>query len=106
VLPNAAATVIAAGWAELTSGTLPAPINVTETGGVRNTFVWTNTLPNGTAGGTTANAHCLEWTFFTPGGTPNFGHIGQSNMANSLWTAVGRATCNFDTLGLYCFEQG
>jgi hypothetical protein len=99
-----AATVIAADWADLTDGTLQNPINVTETGGVRFDFIWTNTQPDGTAGGTFPNAHCQEWT--TSANLPNIGNVGQNIVVNSLWTEAGSLlSCN-STLRLYCVEQG
>jgi hypothetical protein len=102
VLLDADATVIAANWAELTSGTLRAPIDVTESGApLRRTSPWTHTQPNGTPGGP-GNVHCKGWTSADP---LDIGDIGTNMAADFSWSSWSTALCPaFWTL--YCFEQG
>jgi hypothetical protein len=94
---------IAANWADLTDGTLAAPITVAETGAVFDALIlrsWTHTLANGTAGGV-LNVHCNNWTTDSNGVS---GDEGQVAATNDNWTDFGSGTCNND-FHLYCFQQ-
>lgn len=105
ILVDAAGTVIANNWADLTTlkGTdyLRAQINITEFGTVtENDAVWTNTLPDGTRVGT--NYTCVDWST-----TAASGQIGLTDETDQAWTSPGWfASCALPLMGLYCFEQG
>lgn len=95
VLPNG--VVVADDWADLTDGTLDAPINIDETGAFVFARVWTNTQTTGAVG---SNTHCTNWTAATntnawPGGT---------SFSSGAWTNSGFDVCTL-TMRLYCFEQ-
>lgn len=95
-------TPIAADWADLTDGALAAPINVTEFGvGAADTYVWTNTLPNGTAGGPLDGKDCGGWMGTPSGG----GYIGRTFATNTQWTSLGLLSCQTPPARLYCFQQ-
>jgi hypothetical protein len=94
---------VADNWADLTDGTLDAPITVAETGAVFNApagRTWTHTLANGAAGGV-LNAHCLNWTSSNNGDN---GDEGQVTATSDNWTDFASGTCN-NTFHLYCFQQ-
>jgi hypothetical protein len=94
---------IANSWADLTDGTLAAPITLAENGlsfndaGLR---AWTNTLANGTRGGT-LNENCAGWTTNANGAD---GDEGQVTAASDNWTDFAAGTCN-NQFHLYCFQQ-
>lgn len=94
-------TTIAANWAELTDGTLAAPINITETAGTASGPLasWTNTQANGTVAA--APQHCGNWSNGTAGDSGLFGDVTHSD---SGWTQFAGATCNGEFF-LYCFQQ-
>jgi hypothetical protein len=97
-------TKIAGNWADLTSGTLDAPLDVTETGGTAGRVVWTNTNADGTV---QDFQDCGNWLTGTSAETGNFGDV---NGTNHEWTAFGRRSCGpppptIDPLHLYCFQQ-
>jgi hypothetical protein len=94
---------VADNWADLTDGTLDAPITVTETGAVFDDLglrSWTHTLANGTAGGV-LNQNCLDWTSNDNGQN---GDEGQVAATSDNWTDFASGTCNND-FHLYCFQQ-
>lgn len=96
---------IAADWDGLISGSLQHPLNVTETGAVisGNTFVWTNTLTDGTVGGSIPGSDCSDWT---DGSSAIMqGNIGNSGQADSLWSEGGSSACELGFSYLYCFQQ-
>jgi hypothetical protein len=99
-------TQIAASWADLTDGTLAAPIALTESGqGVSSAtrFVWTNTRTDGTAGGHFGNGllSCGEWQL-TSGSSGNMGDATHTGVG---WTFIGNGSCNSGRVRLFCFQQ-
>lgn len=96
-------TVIANDWAELSSGTLQAPINRDENGDDLVPLpspvpkVWTNTRVDGTL--RDAGADCESWT------TENAaGGVGVATASDANWTDSEFEFCGI--LGrLYCFQQ-
>ncbi len=97
-------TEIAAGWEELTSGDLEAPINVTEWGANVGLVLhaWTNTLPDGLTGTLIGPRHCQQWQ--SSAGADQ-GGSGENYLADDRWTRAGTNLCS-DRFTLYCFEQG
>ena len=94
-------TNVADSWADLTSGTLNHAITKTELNTtIAGGFVWTHTLPDGTAGGSVPNQTCSNWTSATDSG---FGDMGTLQTAGG-WTAGGFSKCN-QTIRLYCLQQ-
>jgi hypothetical protein len=94
---------VADNWADLTDGTLDAPITVAETGAVFDNLglrSWTHTLANGTAGGV-LNQNCLDWTSNANGQN---GDEGQVAAISDNWTDFASGSCNND-FHLYCFQQ-
>jgi cysteine-rich repeat protein len=98
---------IADNWADLTDGTIDAPLNVTEVGGAPPAggtptcgaaSVWTNTLANGTL--FNASTSCSDWTS-TAGGA----HWGQWTAVNNLWTTWCQGGSCAWVEPIYCFEQ-
>lgn len=100
--------LIANDWADLTDGTLNAPISVTETKGVAASepicdgathWVFTNTTKFGTLN--SASLSCSNWT-------SDVGGSGWGNLVDTFasWTdgCTGGNFCNKRT-PLYCFEQ-
>jgi hypothetical protein len=98
-------TTIANDWADLTDGTLAAPINVTELGGAYNGSAWTHTQTDGTPGGN-QNLACSNWTSTSMAA---FGDTGTTTVpspgpAGAYWTVDSDLTC--DTYApVYCFQQ-
>ncbi|PCC71302.1 Myxococcus cysteine-rich repeat-containing protein [Nannocystis exedens] len=93
---------IAQTWADLTDGTLDAPINVNEFGDMSpQADVWTGTADDGTS----LSEHCNGWT--TSSGLGVLGIEGRNNAVDFNWTArslINASNCS--TLQrLYCFEQ-
>ena len=104
-------TVIATSFADLTDGTLLAPINVNEMGGgppVGNTScagggfptVWTGTLATGNIW---VNNQCNQWTSIN-GTSATWGRATDTNTSWSSWCSGGGAVCVW-TSALYCFQQ-
>jgi hypothetical protein len=100
-------TIIADNWTDLVDGSLDAPIDVTETGGVPpmgnttcgGSTVWTNVNTDGT----TNSAHCDGWT--NSAGTA--ARWGYSSASDGGWTAQcsgGGAVCVWVS-PIYCFQQ-
>lgn len=101
-------TVIASGWAGLTSGSLLSPINRTSSGnpfGV--TLLMTGTNVDGTAYSSDSALSCDDYTS-TSHGQWELG----IQMTTNWWTYNGAAVCSGDfvsehawSVGLYCMEQ-
>jgi hypothetical protein len=90
--------------AQLVSGVLTNPINVTETGEPFSgeTLVWTGTFANGAA-----SQNCKDWTTRE---ILDFGALGNLDRTNGTWTDNGGtgATRNWGcqtSARLYCFER-
>lgn len=98
-------TVIADNFTDLTSGSLNAALNKTETGQAlpAGNFAWTNTLTTGLSKGADDNADCGNWT----AAATNGGNIGTPDSASSNWTELsGGIVSGCDGLHrLYCFQQ-
>jgi hypothetical protein len=83
-------TQIADDWADLTDGTLDAPITTS------GSLAWTNVATDGTAKGA---SHCSNWT-----GTTGSAPIGFPTSSGGQWTDAGTHVCSAGA-GLYCFGQ-
>lgn len=95
-------TRIANNWADLTSGDIDAPINVTETGAAPgSTPVWTNTNTNGAITSISTSLNCTNWTSSSSGVN---GYQGSTAWADYDWTNNTWNPCN-QLKRLYCFEQ-
>lgn len=94
-------TKIADDWADLTDGTLDAPLNRTQSNAApaAPNNVWTNTDINGKPSST--DRTCNKWT--DPGGSSN-GDFGERNQSDERWTKKGATGCNTAS-HLYCVEQ-
>ena len=92
-------TPVAKGFAGLTSGTLMAPINLTETMLLPQEpfFTWTNTNPDGSVAD--AVNHCTAWT--KAGDTTAI--RGDLNSQTVTWTSNGIKDYS-NAFHLYCFE--
>jgi hypothetical protein len=96
-------TVIGNNWADLTDGSLAAPINVTEAGITPPSdpccggHVWTATQSDGSV---VAGETCSDWT---DAGLVN-GHRGNRFATDSTWTDLTDGPCN-QPARLYCFQQ-
>jgi hypothetical protein len=106
-------TIVANNWADLASGSLRHPIDLTEMGTMpafkstapcSESFpVWTNTRPNGST--FDSGLDCGDW--LDPMGRN--AALGDSQSTTAGWTQscsffMSRVVCE-DTAGLYCFEQ-
>jgi hypothetical protein len=105
---------IAMDWADLTDGTILAPINKTEFGVLFQGMAYTFTLPNGTPGlfgSATSNCyggdcHCNNWTNPNAQGTPLPGSaVGQTHVSNDDWSDYSFYNGCGGPHPLYCFEQ-
>jgi hypothetical protein len=104
-------TIIASNWQELTSGTLKAPIDETETTGappalgvgvcgeVGSSPVWTGTSADGTSG---SGTECDSWGTGMLAATSAL--VGSANATDGTWTAWCPASC-LVVAALYCVEQ-
>jgi hypothetical protein len=94
-------TVIANDWADLTDGTLAAPIDVTESGATTgppgNAIAWTGTNSDGSA----ASSNCAGWT---SNAASDPGLVGAPGFTSSFWSSALAGACN-SSARLYCFEQ-
>ncbi len=89
---------IANDWADLTDGTLAAPISVDQNGvGGYAVGVWTSVTP---AGAFSGSVTCGGWNSFVATGLN-----GASSSTTGTWTQAGGTTCANPGLALYCFEQ-
>ncbi len=97
--------VVANNFADLTDGSLLAPITITQNGSVVGTglldFAWTGT----TADGSTIAGHtCNNWTVANPSFNAAFGDFGSTS---GSWTDSGSLlACGvFISARVYCFQQ-
>ena len=93
-------TVIAFDYFDLTDGAIEAPIDLDQIGRLAQNFVWTGTLPDGSA----AAEHCSDWTADDGSGPAISGSIllkdagwTDGSIPDELFCATSRA--------IYCFEQ-
>lgn len=102
--------IVANDWAELASGKLAYPINVTEragkppvaTGTCDGSTVWTNTLLGGTYAGYATS--CGNWS--GGGEQALFGAYTKVEEAfTNACTYAGRGVCSLARAPIYCFEQ-
>lgn len=93
-------TKVANDWADLTDGSLLAPIDVDENGVVADTAVWTYTHDNGSAATDVFDYHCADWS---SGLVSNYGVIGSSN-GTPNWSFTLYYYCN-SAFALYCLQQ-
>jgi hypothetical protein len=92
--------IIAQDWADLTDGTIAAPIDRDEKGGLVNAKeVWTGTLPNGAFRG---GDNCNNFTSTSDELTTA---VGVSDQAGNAWTHVYEQNCDRTEPRIYCFEQ-
>ena len=96
---------VANDWADLTDGTLDAPIYVTELGQVNPTqrTVQTSTDTQGFGVATSPGSYCLDWTSSAGAGVATRTN-GRSDQVSGDWTNSGTSGCT-NSLRLYCFEQ-
>jgi hypothetical protein len=104
-------TTIASNWQELTSGTLKAPIDETETmgappklgatvcGELSSSPVWTGTNADGTSG---SGTECNTWGAGMLAATSAL--VGSANATDGTWSAWCAASC-LVVAALYCVEQ-
>jgi hypothetical protein len=93
-------TTIADDWADLTSGDLDAPINLTETGGSPGdeSEAWTHTEADGTA---SFGVPCNNWT---SNSSEDYAAAGTVSATGAEWTRFGGDRCQFSD-HLYCVQQ-
>jgi hypothetical protein len=90
---------IAADRSALLSGTLEAPIEITETGALDGIAedVWTGTDANGNRSGFTCQGWNTDSSMVT-------GTAGQLDFSDTSWTAGGQNPCS-NSQHIYCFQQ-
>lgn len=93
-------TVVANGWAGLTSGSLVHGINLDENQQpvVQPLEVWTGT----NSGGNYANSACADWAFVDAGNL--MGAVGIAGDATGGWTKIKALACS-QAAHLYCFQH-
>ncbi len=94
-------SLVAAGWSDLTDGTIAHAISVTESGGsitTGATQVWTGTDADGTA----AMQNCSNWSNRS---SESIGLVGSSRATDRTWSSNGSQQCSRTDLHFYCFEQ-
>jgi hypothetical protein len=96
---------VANNWQGLTSGTLLAPINRTETGieiipTDVTRFAYTNTSPDGSLRNSTED--CVSWT--SPASGDILGGKGMCVVTHADWTDMEGGSCSIPRR-LYCFQQ-
>jgi cysteine-rich repeat protein len=89
--------LVARGWDQLTSGALLHPISVDELSQIRDTLVWTGTLPSGQAA--LSSTLCDDWTT----NSADAG-VGYSSVTDGWWSFFEDTWCG-DELPIYCLEQ-
>ena len=94
-------TTIATNWADLTDGTLLAPISRDEYGATTSSTsnAWTNTNTDGTTYSTTNT--CNNWTSVSSSLTAR---NGSKTASNTTWTTSSDTACN-NGLRYYCMQQ-
>jgi hypothetical protein len=94
-------TVVAGGWAGLTSGSLQHAITMTEFGGTVNVWpVWTNTLVTGVQD--LSHTSCTNWSTDI---YPALASVGSVQQASNAWTDDYAMYCASGPAKLYCFQQ-
>jgi hypothetical protein len=95
-------TEIAQDWTTLTDGSLDSPIAITATGVLvtSDTYVWTNTDPDGVRSSNNENECCKNWT-----AQSQTGWYGDATKIDAEWTFVWTTECDASYFRLYCFEQ-
>lgn len=94
-------TIVANNWADLTDGTLQAPINITELNQTKSSFgIWTNTDIDGTRGGRSSSS-CGNWLSSS---SSILGWLGTTPRTDSFWTINSSDVCS-SSYPIYCFEQ-
>jgi hypothetical protein len=96
---------VANNWQGLTSGTLLARINRTETGieilqADVTRFAFTNTSPDGSL--RNSSEDCVNWT--SPATGETLGGKGMCTATNDAWTNLDGGSCSIPCR-LYCFQQ-
>ncbi len=91
--------VVANGWDDLTDGTLQHPINITESGGLYEGLVWTDTAVNG-GQGTLDN--CSNWTTSDPS---TYATVGSSSVTSGWWTRYFTTSSCDHNYSIYCVQQ-
>lgn len=94
-------TIVANNWADLTDGSLKAPINITENGGAVSDYVFTNTRVGGQIY-YSGYGNCANWS--STGDTYIVGWSGSSASAWTDYWGGGSRWCYFPAR-LYCLEQ-
>ncbi len=104
-LVDAAQTLIATDWDDLTDGELLHAIDVTELGDESSGVgVWTGTHADGTAAaGNEDLFNCVSWTDDSSGFTKR-GIRGSNTAVSSQWTQHEQVLCS-QVHRLYCFQQ-
>ncbi len=96
--------MVAANWADLTDGTILAPINLNEAGKRPGTgrlpWPWTNTNPDGTIVDIRGTRVCGDWK----DNPPYRVRIGDPDSIDAKWTFGETVHCTA-TGHLYCFQQ-
>jgi hypothetical protein len=96
-------TTIAQSYADLTDGTLLAPINVTESGEVIDEqLVWSGVRSDGTAVSSIRN--CDAWTNDVNPSSP-WADVGVVGRTDALWTDEAGSTYCTELTRIYCFQQ-
>jgi hypothetical protein len=108
-------TVVANNWADLTDGTIQAPIDLDEYGNaVTYSFTYSFTRTDGTPGlfGNAAedcygeDCHCRGWTTTATQGNPIPGSVvSRVGFTDDDWTDYSFLNACGGSYGLYCFEQ-
>ena len=93
-------TRVADDWADLTDGTLQAPIARDESGFSVSTFeVWTDCDSSGTYGG----GGCSDFT--SSSSSASFADVGVTSSASYGWSSTYAQYCDRTNVHLYCFEN-
>ena len=98
---------VANNWADLTDGSLQAPITLNQNGIQTIKSAWTATATSGDADPNVGTSTCSTWTATANNqgpGKEGWAQTGQSSSSSSSWTALGNYWCN-SPLALYCFQQ-
>lgn len=94
-------TLIADNWADLTDGTLAAPLNLDESGtDLSGVSVWSDTTTEGTLWEDFQD--CTQWT---DGSDASIGRVGGAGATDAGWTQAGGRACGLFPAHLYCFQQ-
>ena len=92
--------MVANSWADLTDGSILAPINRDESGALMiPLYVWTGTDATGSS---SSIGNCDNWTSSSSSYT---GSVGMTSLSTFGWTNMGGFSCSASTNYLYCFQQ-